>query len=205
MICVCFIGFQFETARYEEFRRMTQSNVQQKTEATSTALTAGENIQSGQSAPGSTDYGKTTSQNQQMNSGSNRVYSPVPSQSGMLSPSSNAVSSSQSSSPASSRGDAISKQQFMPEKIDFIIANGANGFVYVEETSGTYQRIELPRKDILANLTVKAKSRFAPLSFRATMKDSSQQLYINGKSELDVSPEALSPYWLVIHAKGICC
>lgn len=93
-------------------------------------------------------------------------------------------------------------QQSLPEKIDFIIANGARGFVYLEETSGTGQRIELPRYDALANMSVNAKSRFLPLTFRATMKDSSQQLYVNGKEELDVASEALSPYWLVIHTKG---
>lgn len=95
------------------------------------------------------------------------------------------------------------KQKLLTEKIDFVIANGANGYVVLEETTGTGQRIELPRIDSIANMSVKTKTRFLPLTFRATMKDSSQQLFVNGKEELDVASEALSPYWLVVHAKGI--
>ena len=94
------------------------------------------------------------------------------------------------------------KQQLLPEKIDFIIANGANGFVFLDEVTGSGQRIELPRKESMANLSIETKSRFLPLTFKATMKDSSEQLYVNGKEELDVASEALSPYWLVVHCKG---
>ena len=104
---------------------------------------------------------------------------------------------------ASLRDKSGSKQQYIPENIDFIIANGVNGFVYVEEKSGTGQKVELPVKDALGNLTVRAKARFSPLTFKATMKDSAQELYVNGKKELDVALEALSPYWLVVHNKGI--
>ena len=104
---------------------------------------------------------------------------------------------------ASLRDKSGSKQQYIPENIDFIIANGVNGFVYVEEKSGTGQKVELPVKDALGNLTVRAKARFSPLTFRAAMKDSAQELYVNGKKELDVALEALSPYWLVVHNKGI--
>ena len=93
--------------------------------------------------------------------------------------------------------------QVLPEKIDFVVANGADGFVYVDETTGTGQRIELPRKYSLAKLSIKTKSRFMPLTFKATMKDSSTQLLVNGKEGLDVASEALSPYWLVIHRKGL--
>lgn len=104
---------------------------------------------------------------------------------------------------ASLRDKSGSKQQYIPETIDFIIANGVNGFVYVEEKSGTGQKVELPVKDAFGNLTVKAKARFSPLTFKAAMKDSAQELYVNGKKELDVALEALSPYWLVVHNKGI--
>ena len=102
------------------------------------------------------------------------------------------------------RGNGALKQQMLPDKIDFVLVNGANGFVYLEETSGTRQRLELPEKDTMANLTIKTKPRFQPLTFRAIMKDSSQQLYVNGKEELDVASEALSPYWLIVHSKGAC-
>ena len=95
------------------------------------------------------------------------------------------------------------KQQLLPENIDFVVANGADGFVYLDETTGTGQRVELPKKYSLAKLSIKTKSRFMPLTFKATMKDSSTQLLVNGKEGLDVASEALSPYWLVVHRKGL--
>ena len=98
---------------------------------------------------------------------------------------------------------AAQNKELMPEKIDFVIVNGANGFAFLNEITGSGQKIELPRKDSIANLSIKTKSRFTPLTFKATMKDSSQQLFVNGKEELDVASEALSPYWLVIHSKGM--
>ncbi len=88
------------------------------------------------------------------------------------------------------------------ERIDFSIVSGVDGFSFLEETSGTGQKIELPTKNSLSSLKVETKGRFAPLVFKASLKEGGQKLLVNGKEELDVALEALSPFWLIVHKQG---
>ncbi len=77
-----------------------------------------------------------------------------------------------------------------------------DGFVILEETSKTGHKVELPTKNSMAEMKVEINGHFAPLSFKAYSKDGNEKLFVNGKEELKVALEAMSPFWLVVHKQG---
>ena len=216
------IGLNFEAARNQEYQRTISTSkvaaatnvLSENDSRTSSSLLNGQSLQSSETFPGQTTATGSVNNTALNKLGNlNEINMHEASQygasgAGLALPSRDqkgnkvALAEKQPRIGLPFHQSGTTKQQLLPEKIDFVIANGANGFVFLDEVTGSGQRIELPRKESMANLSIETKSRFRPLTFKATMKDSSQKLYVNGKEELDVASEALSPYWLIVHSKG---
>ena len=210
-----FVGFDYPSTRKDESQRLAVSSndgtTQDQAQSTGSIQNGHLGIPSAQpvdSQISSTGTDVSTQQNMASSTGSTNEASPaIGSQTGAISgsiPSANSgsvINSVNQAPNADSRtqtGNLLKNE----EHVEFTIASGVDGFAFLEETSGTGQKIELPTKNAQVDLSIETKGRFAPLTFKASSREGGQRLFVNGKEELDVALEAVSPYWLIVHKQG---
>lgn len=208
-------GFDYPSTRKDESQRLAVSSndgtTQDQAQSTGSIQNGHLGIPSAQpvdSQISSTGTDVSTQQNMASSTGSTNEASPaIGSQTGAISgsiPSANSgsvINSVNQAPNADSRtqtGNLLKNE----EHVEFTIASGVDGFAFLEETSGTGQKIELPTKNAQVDLSIETKGRFAPLTFKASSREGGQRLFVNGKEELDVALEAVSPYWLIVHKQG---
>ena len=101
--------------------------------------------------------------------------------------------------PQGGRGGASELSAAEPSTMSLTVTNLVGKDVIIEETSGSDEKIELP-KSATATVSLKMSPDLKSLHFKSTAKDDGEQFYMNGEKDLEVDPKSLPP--IFVHKQG---